>query len=56
MNIYKCGAPAGFPREERNDDMLLIPIDDFTITIYDKDRDEVREGVSSEIIDYMTDP
>lgn len=38
------------------DDMLLIPIDDFTITIYDKDRDEVREGVSSEIIDYMTDP
>lgn len=38
------------------DDMLLIPIDDFSITVYDVRRDEVHEGVSGEIIDYMTDP
>ena len=38
------------------DDMLLIPIDDFDIIIYNKDTEEVYEGVSGEIIDYMTDP
>ncbi len=38
------------------DDMLLIPIDDFAITIYDKDHDDVYEGTANEIIDYMTDP
>ncbi len=38
------------------DDMLLIPIDGFAITIYNVDTDEVYDGVSGEIIDYMTDP
>ncbi len=38
------------------DDMILIPIDDFKITVYNKRTEEIYEGVSAEIIDYNTDP
>lgn len=39
-----------------DDGMILIPLDKFKITIYDRSDDEVYEGVADEIVDYKTDP
>lgn len=39
-----------------DDGMILIPLDKFRITIYDRSDDEVYDGVADEIIDYKTDP
>lgn len=38
------------------DDMILIPIDDFDVTVYNKRTEEVYKGVPDEVIDYTTDP
>lgn len=38
------------------DNMILIPLDQFKITIYNKRTDDAYEGVADEIIDYKTDP
>lgn len=58
---YKEDGYAYFTTKKPNssmsfDDMLLIPIDDFKVTVYNKRNNDVYEGVADEIIDYMTDP
>ncbi len=38
------------------DDMTLIPIDNFDITVYSKKEKKAYSGVAEDIIDYTTDP